>query len=277
MMRYIFIVPFLGILVLFLSYAGSGRKAPTPGELVEVELMDVGVDPNSRSPVLILIDNEKGHVLPVFIGIHEASAITKGLSQDKSPRPLTHDLIVNMIDELGGSLSRVVIKDLKDNVFYADLVLFVKDSEIQVDCRPSDAIAVAVRLGAPIYVTRDVLESSFNEELTNWWHREGTISRIGLRLQKLTEELAAAMGVEGVEGVIVSSIKDGAAADEAGIERGDILLSLDGVIMKDPADVTLALTEKEGQVIEVSVLRKGEQLLLKISVPAYGEEGPDEP
>lgn len=272
-MRYVLIVPVLGLLVLFLSYASSGRRPKAPQSLIEIELKDIGVDPASRSPVLIITDREKGRVLPIFIGINEASAISRGLSGEETRRPLTHDLIVNMIEKLGADLTRVVIRDLKDNIFLADLVLSFKNKEVTVDCRPSDAIAVAVRLGTPLFITRDVLESSLNEELTEWWHREGTTSRLGLNLQDLTEELARAMGVGEQEGVIVSSVQEEGVADEAGIRRGDIIVSIDGEAVKEPVEVGIMLSERSGEEVDLFILRAGEELHISIPVPAAGGGG----
>jgi bifunctional DNase/RNase len=277
MMRYVLLVPVLGLLVLLLSYTGSGRRIQAPDNLVELELIDIGIDPDNRSPVLILTDREEGKVLPVFIGVNEASSISRALGDEEMRRPMTHDLIANMIEKMGTSLVRVVIKNLEDNIYYADLVIRMGNSEVKVDCRPSDAIAIAVRLEAPVFIKREVLELAVNEELTEWWHREGMTSRLGLQLQELTDDLAGVMGAENLEGVIISSVEEGGVADENGLKRGDIVLSIDGESVGDPVEMAVVLSEMGGREVDFLILRKKEEIKIKIHVPAYGEGGENEP
>jgi bifunctional DNase/RNase len=277
MIRYIVIVPILALMVLFLAYIGSGQKGTVPGDLVKVELTDLGRDPESGSPVLILTDLKQGRVLPIFIGISEASAISKGMERGEGSRPLTHDLLVNMLTLMEADLRRVEITALKENVFYADLVVGLKEKEVRVDSRPSDAIAVAVRLHAPIYVASDVLEVSASEELTQWWRREGATSNMGLEIQELTEELAGALGAESTAGVLVSFVREGGVAAENGLETGDIILAIDGEEVSDPVQMAALLTEKSGRGVKFLILRKGKELILTIPVPAHIEGELHEP
>jgi bifunctional DNase/RNase len=272
MIRYALIIPVLGFLILMLYYTGSERQGPALEDLVEVELEDMGIDPAGGLPVLILSDKEKGKVLPVYIGIHEAASISRALDKEELMRPMTHDLIVKMLEEMGASLTRVVIKDLEDNVFFADMVIKMRDTSIPIDCRPSDAIAIAVRLDAPIYISRDILEISLNEELTRWWRGEGGATSLGIEFQAMTRELARAMGVEGLEGVLVSSVDEGGVAGEAGIVRGDVVLSVDGDTVTDPEGIDTSLSEKAGSAVDILVSRKGVELHIEMIVPSYSEE-----
>lgn len=277
MMRYVLIVPVLALMVLILSYVASGHRRALPQDLVKVELTDLGRDPTSGSPVIILTDEEKGRVLPIFIGISEASAISKGMEKEEGRRPLTHDLFVNMMKLLEADLRRVEITGLKENIFYADLVVGLEDREVRIDSRPSDAIAVAVRLRAPIYVSRDVLEESASEELSRWWRREGATSSLGLELQELTEDLARAFGAESAAGVLVASVREGGVAAENGIERGDIILEVDGEEVSDPVQMASLLTQKGGRDVELLVLRAGREITLTIPLPGRIEEEVHEP
>ncbi len=111
------------------------------------------------SPVVVL-RAEDGRLLPIYIGIAEAMAIHSALKNQVPPRPMTHDLLVDIIGKLNARVEKVVIDDLVDNTFYARIVLKQNDHEIEVDARPSDSIAIAVRLAAPIYIEKKVLDEA---------------------------------------------------------------------------------------------------------------------
>lgn len=117
------------------------------------------------SPVVVL-RAEDGRFLPIYIGLAEAMAINSALKNVVPPRPMTHDLLVDIIGKLKAKVEKVVIDDLIDNTFYARIVLRQNDHEIEVDARPSDSIALAVRIGCPIYIDDKVLdEAGSSEEL----------------------------------------------------------------------------------------------------------------
>ncbi len=111
------------------------------------------------SPVVVL-RAEDGRLLPIYIGIAEAMAIHSALKNQVPPRPMTHDLLVDIIGKLNAKVEKVVIDDLIDNTFYARIVLKQNDHEIEVDARPSDSIAIAVRLACPIYIEEKVLDEA---------------------------------------------------------------------------------------------------------------------
>jgi len=126
-------------------------------ELIQVYVHGVVVDPVTNSTIVLLVDMDKMKVLPLWIGAFEALAISQVLGNQKNPRPLTHDLIVNIFRESKSILQRTVIYTIKDNTFYAYLVLGLDDERrVRVDSRPSDAIAVAIRTSSPIYVSEEV-------------------------------------------------------------------------------------------------------------------------
>jgi len=111
------------------------------------------------SPVVVL-RAEDGRFLPIYIGIAEAMAIHSALKNQVPPRPMTHDLLVDIIGKLNAKVEKIVIDDLVDNTFYARIVLKQNDHEIEVDARPSDSIAIAVRLACPIYIEEKVLDEA---------------------------------------------------------------------------------------------------------------------
>jgi len=118
------------------------------------------IDPVSQMPIVILKNSSEDRVLPIWVGVFEANAIAMQLEKILSPRPMTHDLLCSTIEQLGGSIERIVITDLRDATFYAILHLDLKGKKFEVDARPSDAMALALRCDAPIFVEESVLEKS---------------------------------------------------------------------------------------------------------------------
>jgi uncharacterized protein len=127
-----------------------------------MEIKGLLMDPVSNMPVVILRDTEKGHFLPIWVGIFEANAIALEMEKVSTPRPMTHDLLRNLLAELDAHVDRIVINDLRDNTFFARIHLTRGDSTLSVDSRPSDAIALALRSQAGIFVEEEVLEKSRN-------------------------------------------------------------------------------------------------------------------
>jgi hypothetical protein len=118
------------------------------------------LDPVSNSPIVVLKDDDEKFFLPIWVGIFEANAIALQLENVTTPRPMTHDLLRNMISELDAHVTRVVINDLRDSTFFAQIRLNVGAKTLEVDARPSDAIALALRTEAPIYVAQSVLDQA---------------------------------------------------------------------------------------------------------------------
>jgi len=130
--------------------------------LMEVRVMGIVVDPKASNPVVVLVDLTGQKALPIWIGVFEAEAISRGIEDVVTLRPMTHDLLKQILDTLQVTLKRVVINDIKDNTFYANLYLIVDGKEMVVDSRPSDAIALAVREKAPIFISESVVEATKN-------------------------------------------------------------------------------------------------------------------
>jgi uncharacterized protein len=126
--------------------------------LVEVRVQSLGLDRSSNTPVVILEEVEGDRVLPIWIGPGEASAIAMQLADMEFSRPLTHDLLVAVLNGLGGSLRKVIITRVEKNTYYAELIIHRNGEVISVDARPSDSIAVALRVDARIFAQDDLLE-----------------------------------------------------------------------------------------------------------------------
>lgn len=128
--------------------------------MLEMKVNGLMLDPVSKTPIVILKDLEKKTTLPIWVGYFEATAIALELEKTVTPRPMTHDLLKNMILNFGGTVHKIVINDLKDNTFYALISIQVPSGNMEIDSRPSDAIALALRVGAPIFVEEEVLQKA---------------------------------------------------------------------------------------------------------------------
>ncbi|MDY6969478.1 MAG: bifunctional nuclease family protein [Spirochaetota bacterium] len=126
----------------------------------KVDVVNIFLDQKNGVPVVLLQDTESKDTLPILIAPLEASMIAIELEGKKPIRPLTHDLIINILNKLSYTIDSVVINDLKDNIYYANIVLISEGDSVEIDCRPSDAIALALRTKSPIYVERKVFALS---------------------------------------------------------------------------------------------------------------------
>jgi bifunctional DNase/RNase len=127
---------------------------------IEMSIKGLMVDPITNMPIIILRDRDGQRVLPIWVGIFEANAIALQMENVSTPRPMTHDLLRNVIEDLKGRVTKIVISDLKDNTFYALVYVETPDDLVAIDARPSDAIALALRTQAPIFVEESVIENA---------------------------------------------------------------------------------------------------------------------
>ena len=128
--------------------------------LHKVSIAGLTMDPASNTPIIILKSEEDEQAVPIWIGLLEATSIASALQNIKYDRPMTHDLLKNFADTLEISIVKVEVCDLKDNTFYARIYFVSKDQSFDIDARPSDAIALALRFKAPIYVEDSVMQKS---------------------------------------------------------------------------------------------------------------------
>ncbi len=133
---------------------------------IEMTIKGLMVDPITNTPIVLLHDADGQRLLPIWVGIFEANAIALQIENISPPRPMTHDLLRNVIADLKGEIQRVVVNDLKDNTFYAQLHLRVDDADVIIDARPSDAIALALRTRAPIFAEDHVIANAKSVDIT---------------------------------------------------------------------------------------------------------------
>lgn len=130
---------------------------------IEVKIRGLMMDPSSGTPIIILKDVNSETMLPIWVGAFEANAIALEIEKISPQRPMTHDLLRNVIVEMGASVERVIVTDLRDNTFFAVIVMKSSGGDaLMIDARPSDAIALALRADCPIYVNEEVIRASRN-------------------------------------------------------------------------------------------------------------------
>ena len=157
------------------------------GKTMQIEMTIKGlmVDPVTNMPIVILRDEASERVLPIWVGIFEANAIALQIENIETPRPMTHDLLRNVIANLNGAVEKIVVSDLKENTFYALIYVRIAEELVAVDARPSDAIALALRVSAPIYVEDDVIQNAKSIDFTP---DKGDSERLAKWLESLNTE-----------------------------------------------------------------------------------------
>lgn len=149
---------------------------------IEMKIKGLMIDPVTQMPIIMLRDPKTEAVLPIWVGLYEANAIALQLEKIKTPRPMTHDLLKNVLAELGVGVDKVVITELKENTFYALIHLSGEGKSLTIDSRPSDAIALALRVDAPIFVEEEVISKAKSVDMTK---EAGDSDRLRQWLEKL--------------------------------------------------------------------------------------------
>ncbi len=132
--------------------------------MVEMKVQGIFFDSETNQSIVVLKEESSGRTLPIWVGLFEANAITMGIEHTWTPRPMTHDLIKNVIDGMNAKVRQIMVNDLRSNTFYAVILIEVNGRRVEIDSRPSDAIALALRVEAPIFVAEKVLDSAGHVE-----------------------------------------------------------------------------------------------------------------
>jgi len=232
------LIPAACVLVLFSAreaVGGAKGKEPVPAPTAPAPTAPAGPVPVHISGIqmigpeqvlLLLADEQEEKMVPISVGRDQGIAIYLGKMKTDTPRPMTHDLLANILTLLGAVIEKITVTELKNDVYFAEISLRAGGKIHPVDARPSDAIALAVRTGAPIFAAPALLKP-----LDSTGKPDATIHadrRLGMTLQKLDPDLAESLGADGVTGVLVSSVLQGGPAGRAGVKRGDILRAIDG-------------------------------------------------
>ena len=152
---------------------------------IEMTIKGLMIDPITNMPIIVLRDADGQRVLPIWVGVFEANAIALQIEHVQTPRPMTHDLLKNVIDDLHAHVERIVVCELKENTFYAMIHLRAETGSLTVDARPSDAIALALRTRSPIFVEEEVIQTARAVESSR---DSMDVGRLRKWLEGLTEE-----------------------------------------------------------------------------------------
>jgi len=236
--------------------AAAPEPAPSPAPAAAAVPVHIsGIKMIGPEQVLLLLADEKEErAVPISVGRDQGIAIYLGRMKADTPRPMTHDLLLNILSVLGAVIDRITVTDLKDDVYFAEISLKTSGRTHAIDARPSDAIALAVRTGAPMFAAPALLKP-----VDVPGKPDATIHadrRLGLSVQELDPDLAESIGASGVRGVLVSSVLRGGPAEKAGVKRGDIVRALDG----RPIVTLAAYREAAGPAVKsLTVWREGRE------------------
>ena len=251
-------------LVLLLSLLAIGFGNPGhANDAVEMKVKGVTMDPERHSPIVILEDGQGHEAFPIWIGIPEARAIALELEGVDTPRPLTHALLNNILVNLKIGVRRVFIHDLRNNTYFARIDLQRDSETVTIDARPSDAIALAIRANAPIFVARRVLETTRTVILTGPDTREHSAKMCGIFVQSLTPQLARIFNLTTTDGVLVAS----AEMEGRDVRRGDVIIEADGMKIKTIQDFqNLCQNKQVGEDVVLHITRDQQPIELKLSL-----------
>src|SRR2546429_5402428 len=166
-------------------------ELPSEWPMQELQIYGVSFDLVGKQPIVLLKTAEGNKFLPIWIGHPEAAAILMKLQSATTPRPMTHDLVTDMLEQLGAQVTRITVTELRENTFYAQITVQLDGSEIDVDSRPSDAIALAIRADAPIFAADEVIEESaieFEGEEVTEEEIESKVSEFKRFLEQVTPD-----------------------------------------------------------------------------------------
>ena len=152
---------------------------------IQMTIKGLMIDPITNMPIIVLRDDEGQRILPIWVGVFEANAIALQIENVQTPRPMTHDLLRNVISDLNASVERIVVCGLKENTFYATIELAAPKGRLAIDARPSDAIALALRTSSPIFVEEEVIQDAKSLESSK---ESQDVGRLRRWLEGLSEE-----------------------------------------------------------------------------------------
>ena len=253
-----------GMLPVLLGLLASSCHAATKtGETVQVEVRDVRFDQFSNSPVVILQDVDKKRAMPIWVGPFEAQAIALELQGTPSPRPLTHDLVKTILEQVGVTFEKVVVSELKGNTYYAHIHLTSAGKPLEVDSRPSDAIALALRFRRPIFVAKELFDTALPLGTPGNQPEPASLKISGVTVQNLTAELAAYFNLPEPKGVLVADV--GAAKGADALQRGDVIVAVEGEAIVDVASFRDKLGGGKGQTVTLRVQREGKEVQVQLT------------
>lgn len=237
------------------------------GEFRVVEVATVGWDSTTTSPVVLLRQLDTGQMVPIWVGVSEAQSIAAALHEVQYPRPMTHDLMNDLIGRLGGRLDELLIHDVIDGTYFGLLRVSLADGAepLIVDSRPSDGLALALRAGAAIRVAQKILDDTPEVDFLAPDEPDQVVRALGLTVVARNEALDREHGLPAEHRGLVVLRASGAAA-EKGMLRGDLILEVAGIQMRRPIDLLDALADVPyGEEVTVRYWRDGEEATVELA------------
>jgi hypothetical protein len=231
-------------------------------ELVQVSIEKLIIDPATQNPVVTLLGPNKKRLLFIWIGPSEARAIFAELQGTKHFRPLTHDLLANVISRFKGKVQRVVITHTKENVYYASILMEKDGSLVEIDARPSDSLVLALKFEAPVFVNKTLFE-----RMSLPMEEKAEIGdAYGLALQELTAELSEYLSLSPKRGVMVSGIRKGSQAEKDGLQTGDIIVDVGGQVIENLSSMQKIYAESNAP-IKARIFRNSRFMTITLHFP----------
>lgn len=228
-------------------------------ELLQVKVHLLGVDSTNKQPLVFLADSLEKHALPICIGLFEANAIYSEIQGIKHRRPLTHDLLENIMQKANGKIHRVIITHHKEGIYYATIEMDKEGSLVEIDARPSDSIVMALKFKAPIFVSK----SLFRDMAIPLAGQKEIEEQYGLTLQELTDALADYFSFGSKRGVLISDVHKGSRAEKDGIKRGDIFVEVGGQRVESVISLKDALI-RSSAAVQAKIFRKAQFLSITL-------------
>jgi len=269
MLRYLLLAAFTACSIANEDERVSDHNTNPGSDFVTVELATVGVDTQTGTPVVLLRDTESGEVVPILVGIAEAEAIARSLHEVEMPRPMTHDLFASLLTELNGRLEEVRVHDVREGIFYGSLHVRVGEEEglREIDSRPSDAMALALRTGAAIRIARRILLERPDVEFGAPDEQRQVVRSMGVSVISASPRIRDEFDLPDRPGVLVSAVASAAA--EQGLQRGDFILEVGGREVDSPMDFLAAARGAAGtESVEVLYWRDGSEHTTELSPEA---------
>lgn len=269
----------LGLCVMLLGGGGCrGEVDQSKDDFSTVEVSTVGVDMLSGSPVVLLRQPKSGEVVPIWVGISEAQAILRALHGIEVPRPMTHDLMGSLLRHLEVTVVEVVVYELRDNTYYSRVQIKRVDQEktIDVDSRPSDAIALALRTRSPVRVARKLFTNVPGFEFMPPEQAQQVVRVLGVTVVSRSPELGKRYDLPDEPGVIVQDTSDDAG--ERGLKAGDMIVAVNETTVATPIEFFDAVMgSPRGEPIRLKVMRRDQEHVIEIPWDASDPHLPPTP
>ena len=256
------VATFCAAAVLVVSFTGWAAQ-----EEERMKVRSVVPDPRSGTPILLLEDFETGQKwLPLWIGVAEANSILMALQRTVVPRPMTHDLLRNLLRDLKARVLRIKITDLRENTFIATIYLQTAKETVQVDSRPSDAVALALRTDSPIFVSSQVLARA-GQTRAAAATATSEVAQYGLTIQEITPALLPHFRGAKAGSILITDVKAGSSGARNGLKRGDVVLQVNNLQVEGLGSFLslLRVARAKNKNVHLSVSRGEERLRVKLT------------